>query len=204
MVTFIHRHILFNIIGGTFGTKHAQVGYHDWRIRALAHGRFRWTKTSVAATVPRWGTGLRHITHYAIYIKSPWLRMFSVHFSISVSPLPPPQRLFLLTSKPLEINLRYLGQRKDTSGEIYWMTFLWPWQIFFLQNFGCVFSVLLCWPYLRIGWSSWCEMKRKCIGWILVNYMATFDLMHDLDLWFFKVKILNSYISGIVGLIDPK
>ena len=32
-----------------------------------------------------------------------------------------------------------------------------------------------------------------------VNYMTvTFDLTHDLDLWFFKVKFQNSFIWGIV------
>ena len=32
-----------------------------------------------------------------------------------------------------------------------------------------------------------------------VNYVtSTFDLTHDLDLWFFKVKFQNSCISGIV------
>ena len=62
----------------------------------------------------------------------------------------------------------------------------------------------LFWPYLRNGWSYWCETKRKCIGWIL-------DIC-DLDLWphswpwpwCFKVKFRNSCISGIVGLINVK
>ena len=34
----------------------------------------------------------------------------------------------------------------------------------------------LFWPNLRNGWSDWCEMKRKCIGWIL-------GIICDLDLW---------------------
>ena len=25
----------------------------------------------------------------------------------------------------------------------------------------------LYWTYLRNGWSDWCKMKRRCIGWIL-------------------------------------
>ena len=50
-------------------------------------------------------------------------------------------------------------------------------------------------------------MKRK--GSALVGYWVqyvnlTFDLTHDLDLGFFKVKFWNSSISGIVGLIDVK
>ena len=34
----------------------------------------------------------------------------------------------------------------------------------------------LFWPYLRNGWSDWCEMKRKCMGWIL-------GIICDLDIW---------------------
>ena len=40
---------------------------------------------------------------------------------------PPPQRLLFLTSKPFELNLRYLGQRKYRSGKMYWVTLWWPW-----------------------------------------------------------------------------
>ena len=62
----------------------------------------------------------------------------------------------------------------------------------------------LFWPYLRNGWSDWCETKRKCIGWIL-GTICDLDLWpHDLDLVCVKVKFRNSYISGIVGLIDVK
>ena len=57
-----------------------------------------------------------------------WLYVFSL---FPPPPLPPPQppaqRLFLLTSKPFELNLRYLGQRKYRSGKMYWMTFWWTW-----------------------------------------------------------------------------
>ena len=35
--------------------------------------------------------------------------------------------LACFTSKPFELNLRYLGPRKYRSGKMYWMTFLWPW-----------------------------------------------------------------------------
>ena len=40
---------------------------------------------------------------------------------------PQQQGLLPLTSKPFELNLRYLGQRIYRSGEMYWMTFLWSW-----------------------------------------------------------------------------
>ena len=40
-------------------------------------------------------------------------------------------------------------------------------------------------PYLRNGWSSWCETKRKWVNWML--HMFTFDL--DLWPWIFKVKL---------------
>ena len=42
-------------------------------------------------------------------------------------PPPPPQWLLLLTSKPFQLDLRYLGQIKYRSGKMYWMTCGWPW-----------------------------------------------------------------------------
>ena len=45
--------------------------------------------------------------------------------SVSSSFPPPPQRLFPLTSKPLELHLRYLWQRIYRSGKTYWMTFIY-------------------------------------------------------------------------------
>ena len=50
-----------------------------------------------------------------------WLYVFSLF------PPPPPPILFPLTSKPFELNLWYLAQRIYGSGEMYWMTFPWPW-----------------------------------------------------------------------------
>ena len=166
---------------------------------------------------------------YLKYLSHPslgWLYVFS-----SFPPRPPPQQLLPLTSKLFELNLRYLAQRIYGSGEMYWMTFLWPWpkvtavasisknllvcaikwepRIRSLQNITGLLpwswllpdSILerfcwklyfgkfsfkisdvffqgqtLFWPYLRNGWSDWCETKRKCIGWIL-------GTICDLDLW---------------------
>ena len=52
------------------------------------------------------------------------------------------------------------------------------------------------------------DVKRKggALGGYWVNYVTlTFDLTHDLDLWFFKVKFQNSCIWGIkCYLIDVK
>ena len=177
-------------------------------------------------------------------------------------PRPPPQQLLPLTSKPFELNLRYLAQRIYGSGEMYSMTFPWPWpkvtsvasisknllvcaikweppigSLQTWQHYGpshgyylirfwrssvgnCYFGKFslknldvffqgqtLFWPYLRNGWSDWCETKRKCIGWIL-------GTICDLDLWphwwpwpwswNFKVKVWNSFISGMGRLIDMK
>ena len=52
-----------------------------------------------------------------------WLYVFSSF----PPPRPPPQWLLLLTSKPFELHLRYLGQRKYGSGKMYCVTFGWPW-----------------------------------------------------------------------------
>ena len=42
-------------------------------------------------------------------------------------PRPPPQQLLPLTSTPFQLNLRYLAQRIYESGQMYWVTFRWPW-----------------------------------------------------------------------------
>ena len=57
-------------------------------------------------------------------IQSPWsgVTIFSVR-----SPLHQLQKLLPLMSKPFELILRYLGQRIHRSGNMYWMTFPWPW-----------------------------------------------------------------------------
>ena len=59
--------------------------------------------------------------------QSGWLYFFS-SFPPRLPPRrPPPQQLLPLTSKPFEINLTYLAQRIYGSGEMYWVTFPWPW-----------------------------------------------------------------------------
>ena len=52
----------------------------------------------------------------------------------------------------------------------------------------------LYWTYLRNGWSDWCETIEYRANYVIL----TVDLIHDFDLWFFKVKFQNSCISGIV------
>ena len=54
--------------------------------------------------------------------------------------------------------------------------------------------------YLKNGWSDWCETKKggASVGYRVNNVALTFDLTHDLDLWFFKVKFQNNCISEIV------
>ena len=49
------------------------------------------------------------------------------------------------------------------------------------------------------------KWKGSALAGYWVNYVTlTFDLTHDLDLGFFKIRIWNSCISGILGLIDVK
>ena len=91
-----------------------------------------------------------------------------------------------------------------------WLDF---WEILFatsvvLANFYFLFSisdvpikVKHYWPYLRNGWSDWRETKRKCIGWILVDYVTlTFAVTLHLDLGFFRVKFPNACISGLINV----
>ena len=47
--------------------------------------------------------------------------------SAAASPPPLPQWLLLLMSKPFQLDLTYLGQRKYRSGKMYWVNFGWPW-----------------------------------------------------------------------------
>ena len=50
-------------------------------------------------------------------------------------------------------------------------------------------------------------MKRKgsaSVGYWVQYVTLIFELTHDLDFGYFKVKFRNSSISGIVGLIDVK
>ena len=71
-----------------------------------------------------WGQAIVWTNAIASSLSHPnlgWLYVFSSF------PLPPPQWLLLLTSKPFKLHLRYLGQRKYRSGKMYWMTFWWPW-----------------------------------------------------------------------------
>ena len=73
------------------------------------------------------------------------------------------------------------------------------WQIFF-ENFGCVFSRSNTIGHIS-GMVGPIDVKRKGGAWVgyWVNYVTlTFDLTHNLDLWFFKVKFQNSCISGTV------
>ena len=55
-----------------------------------------------------------------------WLYVFSSFPPPRPRP-PPPQWPLLLMSKPFELDLRYLGQRKYRSRKLYWITFWWPW-----------------------------------------------------------------------------
>ena len=59
-----------------------------------------------------------------------WLYVFSSFLPRPQRPphrRPPPQQLLALTTKLFELNFTYLVQRIYGSGEMYWMTFPWPW-----------------------------------------------------------------------------
>ena len=68
----------------------------------------------------------RTISTYLSHPSLGWLYVFSSFPPPHPRP-PPPQWLLLLTSKPFELHLRYLGQRKYRSRKMYWTTILWPW-----------------------------------------------------------------------------
>ena len=139
-----------------------------------------------------------------------WLYVFS---SFPRRPRPPPQKLFPLTSKPFELNLWYLAQSIYGSGEIYWMTFPWPWPkvtaVALISK-----NLLVCaikWRTTHrittnrgsfvvldmvITWLDFGEMLLKIV--IFANFLQIFWMC------FFKVKHYFGHISGMVGSIDVK
>ena len=187
-----------------------------------------------------------------------WLLCFQFFFAAAAvtTMILQPFKLNLRYLGQFKLNLRYLGQGKYRSGNMYWMTFLWPWPKvtavalmnknlllckikseslhqslqnlvaislwschayylirfwrnfvgnFFLQNF--LWNVWMCFFKVKhsIGHISGmvCPIDVKRKGGALVgcwvNYVTlTFYLTCDLDIWFFKVKIQNSSISGIL------
>ena len=79
------------------------------------------------------------------------------------------------------------------------------WQFSF-KKFGCVFSRSNTLGHIA-GMFGPIDVKRKWSALVeyWVQYVSlTFDLTRDLDFGGFKVKFRNSYISGIVDLIDVK
>ena len=87
-----------------------------------------------------------------------WLYVFS-------SFPPPPQQLLPLTSKPFQLNLRYLAQRIYGSGEIYWMTFPWPWPKVMARASENIFR-LQC----KRGSSKWASPHHKQFATFLCNF----------------------------------
>ena len=91
---------------------------------------------------------------------------------------------------------------------------------FSLKNSDVFFQgQTLFWSYLRNGWSDWCETKRKFIGWMLGTicdlwphswpwhwmFQGQIFWPHPRPWpwsWHFKVKVWNSFISGMGRPID--
>ena len=145
-------------------------------------------------------------------------------------PHPPPQQLLPLTSKPFQLNLRYLAQNIYGSQEMYWMTFPWPWPkvtavasisknllvcaIKWQPLIASLHNIAALLPLYIAMVNTWLDFgavlletfkKRQCIGWIL-GTICILDLWpHSWPWpWMFQGQISNSSISGIVGLIDVK
>ena len=92
-----------------------------------------------------------------------WLYVFSPFPPRPPCPLRPrPQKLFPLTSKPYELNLWYLAQRIYGSGELYWVTFPWPWpKVAALVSISP--NVLVC----AINWESLIGSLQKVTALLL-------------------------------------
>ena len=114
-------------------------------------------------------------------------------YVFSLFPCPPlQQQLLLLTSKPFELNLTYLGQRKYGSGKIYWMTFPWPWSkamavALIDKNVLCFFQgqtlLDISQSYFRNGTADWYGTGGM---WVVIIHD------HDCDLWVGWVDVPDS------------
>ena len=129
-----------------------------------------------------------------------WLYVFS-----SFPPSLPLQQRLPLTSKPLELNLRYLAQRIYGSREMYWMTLSWPW-----PKVTAVASISQNLLVCAIKWEPLIgSLQIMVITWLDFGkiMLETVILAHfPKKFWmcFFKVKHNFGHISGMVGLIDVK
>ena len=107
-----------------------------------------------------------------------WLYVYS-SFPLRL-PCPLPQQLLPLTSKPFELSLRYLGQRIYRSGEMYWMTFWWPWPR--------VMAVALICTYLLVCTIKWETLIQSLQNVVALLYFGKFSqILSDL---FFQGQIL--------------
>ena len=135
--------------------------------------------------------------------------------------------------KTVWANLWYLAQRIYGSGEMYWMTFPWPWHkvtaaallpwswllsekilekfcwklLFwqsFFKNFGCVFSRSNTILAISQEWLVWLMWNEKEVHWLDTGYNIWPWPLTSLMTLTLDVSRSNFEISGIVGLIDVK
>ena len=108
----------------------------------------------------------------------------------------PPQWLLILTSKPMELNLRCLRQRKHRSWKMYWMTFLWPWPkvmaVALINN-----NFLVC----RIKWEPLNQSLQNILpDWILEEFcweLCFWQIFFEnFGCVFFKVKHYCTYLRN--------
>ena len=79
--------------------------------------------------------------------------------------------------------------------------------LFFKISHVFLGGLTLYWPYPRNSWSNWRERGQEVhlLDRGSTIYVAmTIDLIYDFDLGFFKVRLWNSFVLGIAGLIDVK
>ena len=113
----------------------------------------------------------------------------------------------------LSLKLRYLAQRIYGSGEMYWMTFPWPWPkvtsvVSISKKFACLRD--------KVRTTHWITTKRgsfiavvMVITWldfgeVLLETFILANFLYKFRMCFFKVKHYFGHISGMVGPIDAK
>ena len=117
------------------------------------------------------------------------------------------------TSKPFQLNLRYLEQRIYRSGKLYWMTFLWPWPnvmavALINKDFACLHDKVRITDPITTKSDSLVALLMVItwldLGGILLETVNLANFLYKFRMCFFKVKHYFGHISGMVGPIDVK
>ena len=107
--------------------------------------------------------------------------------------------LLPLTSKPFVLNLKIFGMKKYRSGDMYWVTFLWPWPKVMVK----ALLIKEKFPFSVIEWEPLIQSLQNLASispysW-LVPYKI-FNIFHwKLCFWLFFNIISNEFFKALVS-----